>query len=225
MRRAAGAASLLLLLVPVSSCAGGEPTSDRGQADGSTSSSSPGGEHDGHAMDDSGSMDAASAPPEAADWNAADAAYFSMMVAHHSQAIDMTELVPERVSDPRVRSIAEAIDVGQGREVIVMATWLVEHGQPEPTPESVAAMTSMGSMTMPGMLDPEQLAELAAADGPTFDRLFLESMVRHHEGALLMAQDVLGAGEDVRVAQMAADVVAGQGAEIRRMQDLLGELP
>jgi len=177
-------------------------------------------------MDEMGEMGApASAPPESADWNAADAAYLSMMVAHHSQAIDMAELVPGRAADPQVRSLAETIDVGQGREVIVMATWLVEHGLPEPTPESVAAMTAMGSTAMPGMLDETDLADLAAAEGSAFDRLFLESMARHHEGALLMAQDVLDEGEDVRVGEMAADVVAGQGAEIDRMRDLLDVLP
>ncbi|WP_139978135.1 DUF305 domain-containing protein [Nocardioides litoris] len=166
-------------------------------------------------------MPEASAPPESADWNTADAEYLQMMVAHHSQALDMAELVPDRATDPRVRRLAESIDAGQGREVITMATWLVDHGQPEPTRESVADMTGMG---MAGMLTPEQVDELEAADGATFDRLFLEGMIQHHQGAVRMAEQLLGEGEDVVVGDMATETIAGQNAEIRRMRDLLGEL-
>lgn len=169
-----------------------------------------------------GSMTSVSPPPADADWNAADATYLTMMVAHHSQAIDMAQLAETRASDPRVRRLSDAIGQGQGREVVVMATWLVDHGQPEPTPDSVAAMSSMG---MPGMLTRTQLDDLAALDGPAFDRAFLEDMVQHHQGAVAMAEDVLGEGRDVRVTEMATEVVAGQSAEIRRMRALLEELP
>ncbi|MDO9456749.1 DUF305 domain-containing protein [Nocardioides sp.] len=172
--------------------------------------------------DEMAGMAPASPPPESADWNAADATYLSMMVAHHSQALDLAELAPERAADPRVRRLAASIDAGQGREIVVMATWLVDHGQPEPTVESVAAMSSTG---MPGMLDQSQLAALAATDGAAFDRRFLEDMVQHHQGAVAMAEDVLGTGEDVRVTEMATDVVASQNAEIARMRRLLADLP
>lgn len=167
-------------------------------------------------------MPSVSAPPDSADWNAADATYLTMMVAHHSQALDLAELADERAVDPGVRRIAASIDAGQGREIVVMATWLVDHGQPEPTPESVAAMSSMG---MPGMLSQDQLAALATTEGAEFDRRFLQDMIQHHQGAVAMAEDVLGTGRDVRVTEMATDVVAGQNAEIARMRQLLLELP
>lgn len=163
-----------------------------------------------------------SEPLESADWNAADATYLTMMVAHHSQALDLAELVPERATDPQVRRLATSIDAGQGREIIVMADWLVDHGQPEPTLESVAAMDEMG---MPGMLTGDQVESLAATEGGAFDRRFLESMVQHHQGAVAMAERVLAEGEDVLVSEMAADVIAGQNAEIDRMRDLMAELP
>ncbi len=216
--RAALAVGTVALLV--SGCAGDDPTSGDAGASGPSGHSS----HDAMADDPAGhdAMAPVSEPPDEADWNAADASYLTMMVAHHSQALDMAELAVDRAADPRVRRLAESIDAGQGREVIVMATWLVDHGQPEPTPESVAAMSGMG---MPGMLDQEQLAALADTDGAEFDRRFLEDMVQHHQGAVAMAEDQLAAGEDVRVVEMAAEVVAGQGAEIQRMRELLEDLP
>lgn len=172
-----------------------------------------------HSMADA--MPSASAPPASADWNLADATYLTEMVAHHSQALDLAELAATRASDPRVRAVAETIDAGQGREIVVMATWLVDHGQPEPTPDSVARMSAMG---MPGMLTQDQLAALAATRGATFDRTFLQDMIQHHQGAVEMAEDVLGSGRDVRVSEMASDVVTGQGAEIVRMRRLLRAL-
>ena len=164
------------------------------------------------------------APPESADWNLADATYLTMMVPHHRQALDLADLAETRAADPRVRAIARAIDAGQSREIVVMATWLVDHGQPEPTLEDVEAMTAMAGSPggMVGMLSPAQMADLAEADGEAFDRLFLQGMIAHHRGALLMAEEVLTTGEDIRVSEMATEVVAGQSGEIRRMEDLLG---
>lgn len=216
--RAALAVVTLALLV--SGCAGDDPTSGAAPSSRPTSHSS----HDragSHAVGHE-AMAPVSEPPADADWNAADASYLTMMVAHHSQALDMTELAVQRAADPRVRRLADSIDAGQGREVIVMATWLVDHGQPEPTPDSVAAMSGTG---MPGMLDEDQLTALAATDGAEFDRRFLQDMIQHHQGAVAMAEDLLGTGEDVRVVEMAAEVVAGQGAEIQRMRELLADLP
>lgn len=166
------------------------------------------------------------APPEAADWNAADATYLTMMIPHHRQALDMADLAATRAEDPQVRAIARSIDSGQSREIIVMATWLVDHGYPEPTLDDVEAMTAMagspgGMSGMVGMLSAEQMADLAAAEGAAFDRLFLQGMIAHHRGALTMAEELLGSGEDVRVVEMATEVVASQAAEIRRMEDLL----
>ncbi|MEO9325900.1 DUF305 domain-containing protein [Nocardioides sp. C4-1] len=175
-----------------------------------------------HDMADMAGMPEVSAPPDSADFNVDDIEYLTMMVAHHRQALDLAELAPERASDDRVLRLAQSIDSTQGREIIVMATWLVDRGQPEPTPESVAAMTEM---SMPGMLDQGQLDDLAASEGGDFDRRFLEDMIQHHQGAIRMAEQVLGTGKDVVVAEMASDVVTLQNAEIRRMRDLLEQLP
>lgn len=197
-------------------CAGEQTTGDGEHLGGHATTGADDPDHAMGGMDEA--MPSASPPPASADWNLADATYLTEMVAHHSQALDLAELAATRASDPRVRAVAETIDVGQGREIVVMATWLVDHGQPEPTPDSVARMSTMG---MPGMLTQGQLAALAETRGATFDRTFLEDMIQHHQGAVEMAEDVLGSGRDVRVSEMAGDVVTGQGAEIVRMRRLL----
>lgn len=210
----------------VAGCAGEQTTGGHGQSAGHHAeqpvAGATDGGHDMSGMDGMDGMAPVSPPPDDADWNAADATYLTMMVSHHSQAIDMSELAATRASDPRVQAIARSIGSGQGREVIVMATWLVEHGQPEPTVESVAAMSEMG---MPGMLTQDQLGDLGTLDGAEFDRRFLEDMIQHHQGAVAMAEDEVATGRDVVVVDMATEVIAGQNAEIARMRDLLELLP
>lgn len=214
------AVPIVTVLLVVTGCAGEQPSDPAGHPD---HSAGPTTDHaGGHGPDSTDGMPEIEAPPESADWNLADAEYLTMMVGHHSQAIDMTELAATRASDPRVRSIAESIDTGQGREILVMVDWLVDHDLPEPTVASVAAMNEMG---MPGMLTPAQLDDLAALDGAAFDRAFLEDMIQHHQGALLMAEDVVATGRHVSVVEWATEVIAGQQAEIDRMRDLLLQLP
>ena len=183
---------------------------------------------EGQSQSDHGSHDMAvvPAPPESADWNVADATYLTMMVPHHAQALAMADLAEDRAEDRRVLALARSIDRGQSREIVVMATWLVDHGLPEPTQEDVEAMNAMAGSPggMVGMLSPDQMTALAAADGADFDRLFLTGMVQHHHGAVAMADEVLAQGEDIRVTEMATDVIAVQNGEIRRMEDLLADL-
>ena len=166
------------------------------------------------------------APPATADWNLADAEYLTMMIPHHRQALDMAELAETRAEDPRVRAIARAIDRGQSREIIVMATWLVSHDLSEPSLDDVETMYAMAGSPggMAGMLSPELMTELAAASGTDFDRRFLEGMIQHHRGAVGMADDLLASGKDQRVGEMATEVVAIQNGEIRRLEDLLSSL-
>jgi len=159
-------------------------------------------------------------PPESADWNAADASYMAMMVPHHRQALDMAELAATQAEDPLVSAIAAAIDTAQGVEILVMADWLVDRDLPEP--EADDAMAGMDGMQ--GMLTEDQLDALAAADGAEFDRLFLEGMIQHHEGAIAMAGTVLNQGEDVVTNELASDVSASQSAEITRMREILARL-
>ncbi|GHJ61368.1 lipoprotein [Nocardioides sp. OK12] len=160
-------------------------------------------------------------------WNHDDLAFVQMMVPHHQQALQMAELAESRADSPEVAGLAARIEAAQGPEILLMAGWLGEQGVEVPGPGDDPSdwdHASHGHAGMAGMLDAEQMAALAAAEGVQFDRLFLEGMISHHEGAVEMAVDVLTAGQDRRVLELADDVNAGQSAEIARMRRMLDGL-
>ncbi len=159
---------------------------------------------------------------EAVPWNEADQEFLTDMVPHHAQALEMAELARTRAADPAVRAIADRIGDAQGAEIVGMSGWLQERDLEVPTLEDVQHHLSMGGMA--GMLSPEQMDALAAADGARFDALYLAGMIRHHRGAVQMAREALHEGSDVLVAEMAADVLAGQSAEIQRLRDVQARL-
>jgi uncharacterized protein (DUF305 family) len=146
--------------------------------------------------------------------NSADVDYARMMIAHHSQALEMTELAPQRADSARLKKLAERIEAAQQPEVGAMRGWLKEHGKGEQGGRHDHA-------TMPGMATEAQLKQLRAAEGKAFDRLFLRLMITHHEGAIAMATDVKAQGNNVRVEEMADDVIAQQTSEITRMRRML----
>ncbi|MEV7795049.1 DUF305 domain-containing protein [Streptomyces sp. NPDC087512] len=146
--------------------------------------------------------------------NSADVAYARMMIQHHAQALEMTALVPGQAESGRLKKLAERIAAAQGPEITAMKGWLTAHGQKE-----TGGGHDHGAM--PGMATPEQLAELRAARGEDFDRLFLTLMITHHEGAITMATDVKSQGNNVQIEEMADDVVAQQTSEIVRMRGML----
>ncbi|MFF2779214.1 DUF305 domain-containing protein [Streptomyces sp. NPDC058052] len=145
--------------------------------------------------------------------NGADFRYVQMMVVHHRQALTMTALAPGRAGSPAVRKVAERIAAAQQPEIGAMEGWLTAHGGPRD-------QGGHDHHTMPGMATEAQLAELRAAKGAAFDELFLKLMVTHHEGAVTMAAEVLGQGNNIQVEEMANDVIAQQTAEINRMRSL-----
>lgn len=167
------------------------------------------------------------APPEPAAWNHDDVAFVQMMVPHHSQAVAMSQLARTRAQDPQVRALAERIGASQLPEIQLMSSWLEEQQVDVPSPEEDPMSYDHGDHGhdgMEGMLTPQELDALAAARGREFDRLFLEGMIRHHEGAVTMADDVTVGGTALQVNELAADVASGQAAEIGRMRDLLRSL-
>ncbi|AXB47683.1 DUF305 domain-containing protein [Amycolatopsis albispora] len=156
-----------------------------------------------------------------------DVNYVTNMIPHHRQAIVMTDLVAERASNELVRGIASRIDAAQGAEIDQMTAWLTQHGKPVPPEEDPTSHSGHAGhgghgghdhATMPGMATPEQLDQLRAAKGTDFDRLFLDLMIRHHEGALTMAEQQLAGGLNDRAQEMAQEVITGQTAEIERMR-------
>lgn len=146
--------------------------------------------------------------------NSADVSYARMMIEHHTQALELTELAPDRAESTRLKALAERISAAQGPEIAAMRAWLKQYGQSEKGGGHTHA-------TMPGMATEAQLKKLRAAKGKAFDELFLTLMITHHEGAITMAADVKGQGNNIRIEEMADDVVAQQTSEINRMRDML----
>ena len=146
--------------------------------------------------------------------NSADVSYVRMMIEHHAQALVMTELTPRRAQSKDVKRIAERIAAGQKPEIEAMKGWLKSYGKPLKAGRHEHA-------TMPGMATEAQLKKLRAADGKAFDRLFLALMTTHHQGAITMAADVKGQGNNIRVEEMADEVIAQQTSEITRMRNML----
>ncbi len=173
-------------------------------------------------------------------FTAADVAFMQHMIVHHGQAVEMVGLLETRGASPAVRLIGRRIALSQQAEMELMRDWLSQRGQPLEMPGMSAhdhsahgahgaghAMPPSDTPLMAGMLSPAQMQTLAAAHGAGFDRLFLQGVIQHHQGALDMVDGLLanpGAGEDPMLSEFTASVVADQSAEILRMQSLLSDL-
>ena len=166
-------------------------------------------------------------------YTAADVRFMQGMIGHHAQAVLMAGWAQSHGARSDVQVLAQRIDVAQRDEIALMQRWLSERG--EQVPEAMAhyghAMHMPGMAMpelMPGMLTQEQLAQLDSAKGPDFDRLFLTFMIRHHQGAITMVEQLFaspGAGQDNIVYRFAADVNADQATEIDRMSRMLETIP
>ncbi|MEV6194008.1 DUF305 domain-containing protein [Streptomyces sp. NPDC051920] len=145
--------------------------------------------------------------------NTADVAYARMMIRHHAQALKMTGLVPDRARAGDLKRLALRISAAQGPEIEAMRGWLKTHGKTETGDTGGHQHTGM-----PGMATEAQLKRLRAARGADFDALFITLMITHHEGAITMATDVKAQGNNLRIEEMADDLVAQQTSEITRMR-------
>lgn len=157
--------------------------------------------------------------------SAADVRFMQGMIGHHAQAIEMTALLPTRTQREDMRLLARRIEVSQADEIGLMQRWLEVRGEAVP---SIHAHHAAGATLMPGMLSPEEMTRLANATGAAFDQLFLELMIKHHNGALVMVEELFsnaGAGQETEIYTFASDVDADQRIEIERMGAMLVELP
>jgi uncharacterized protein (DUF305 family) len=154
----------------------------------------------------------------------ADVKFMQGMIGHHAQALEMTALLATRTASEDMKKLALRIDVSQQDEIKMMQEWLTRRGQTLPDPH---AHHQHGAALMPGMLTQEEMARLAEAKGPAFDRMFLEGMIKHHGGALTMVHELFatpGAGQEAEVFAFASDVDADQRMEIERMGAMLNAL-
>jgi uncharacterized protein (DUF305 family) len=160
---------------------------------------------------------------EGAAHTEADVAFMQGMIHHHAQALRMTALVPEHTANPRFHQMARRIEISQNDEIAMMRTWLRDRGLESPDVDAHAGML----MSMPGMLTDEQMRTLQDARGVEFERHFLQFMIQHHGGALVMVNELFatpGAAQESTVNFFANEVDADQTIEIRRMQQMLQEL-
>ena len=162
----------------------------------------------------------------------ADVHFMSGMIPHHAQAVLIAGWAASHGARDDIRILCERIVVGQRDEIALMQYWLREHGAPVPDAKATHMTMKMNGvdheMLMPGMLNDEQLAALDKARGSDWDRLFLQAMIAHHEGAISMVNDLLGstnAAQDDVVYRLASDVYADQTTEIERMTKMLATVP
>ncbi|MET0887566.1 MAG: DUF305 domain-containing protein [Mycetocola sp.] len=168
-------------------------------------------------MGSSTSMATPSASADAAGtFNDADVMFAQMMVPHHEQAVEMSDMLLAKDGiDQQVADLATEIKEAQQPEIDQLNEWLTQWGA-EP------AMSGMSHGD--GMMSADDMAALESASGAEASKLFLEQMISHHQGAIAMAQDEVDNGENADAQKMAATIVSTQTDEISRMQDLLGSL-
>ncbi|HEX6322513.1 MAG TPA: DUF305 domain-containing protein [Vicinamibacterales bacterium] len=157
-------------------------------------------------------------PPAAAMTHVkADVEFMQGMIGHHAQALEMVELLETRTESSDMKLLGLRIKVSQQDEIKAMQEWLRDRGEAAPGEH---AHHAEGFTPMPGMLTAADMARLRASKGREFDRLFLEYMIKHHEGALVMVDELFktdGAGQEAAINAFASDVVADQQMEIDRM--------
>lgn len=158
--------------------------------------------------------------------NDADVMFAQMMIPHHQQAVEMSEIIlAKKDISPEVTELAIEIKQAQAPEIETMTSWLEAWGESVEPGGGMEGhdMSAMGG-GMEGMMSKDQMVELEAAEGEDAARMFLESMVEHHNGAVDMAQEEIDNGENPEAIALAETIVDTQQAEIEKMEELLAEL-
>ena len=204
-KRAASTVTILLASVTLASC-----------GDDENSGSMPGMEH--------GTKSAAaptSATTPASEFNDADVAFASHMIPHHQQALQMASMAGYMATTPEVKQLATAINAAQDPEIKLMSGWLTTWGKPIPSPQH----GGHGADEMPGIMTEDEMSELGKAKGSMFDRMWIQMMIKHHQGAVTMAKTEQATGKDPAAVALAKKVESDQNREIATMKRLLGQLP
>jgi len=175
-------------------------------------------------------LTACGGPPDNRPYDDADVLFATQMIPHHEQAVAMAKLAPGHGASRPVEEVASQISAEQIPEIAQLQGMLAEWNQPAVTP----AASPMGGMpgmdggsalaaAAPGMMTEDEMTRLESANGPPFDRAFLQMMITHHEGALTMAKAELADGRDQDAMVMAQNISDAQQASIQLMQQLLAE--
>ena len=162
-------------------------------------------------------MDHGSAPATATrtDFNDADVSFLTMMYPHHAQAVDMAKMVPTRSQNQQLITLAANVDKAQAPEMAQFAALLKDFGKPAPR----ATMDH----PMDGVMTQDQMTQLQNAIGADFDRLWLQMMIEHHQGAVDMANAEIAKGTNPDAKALAQNIITAQQAEIQQMRGMLGQ--
>ena len=163
-------------------------------------------------------------PPAQGPHNDADVAFATGMIPHHAQAVQMADMAVQRSASGEVKDLAAAVKAAQGPEIAQLSGWLTGWGRPVP---AVGGSMSMdhgagGHGGMVGMMSAEEMKQLGAASGKDFDTMWLKMMIKHHEGAITMAQTQLAQGTNPAAKELAQTIATDQAKEIATMKGLLG---
>jgi uncharacterized protein (DUF305 family) len=153
-----------------------------------------------------------------AGYNADDVAFATNMIPHHQQAVELSAMVPDRSTSADLIALAKQISAAQQPEIEIMKVFLVQWNENPDTNSGHAGHDS----TMQGMVDGPTMTKLGSLNGAEFDKLWLASMISHHEGAIEMAKAEIANGDNVDAKTLAKNIVATQGAEIGQMKQMLG---
>lgn len=243
----AAAATLTL-----AACGGGAQTASSGTSPAAspTSSVTNSATNSAAASSTGASSSASGSATVDATHNDTDVTFVQMMIPHHQGAIEMADLAPTRAGSAAVKDLAAKIKAAQGPEIEEMTAWLQAWGVTTDSSSSESATSSgdmggmdhggmggMGkegemsssampsmSMSMPGEMTEEQMSQLEASSGTDFDRMFLEMMVVHHQGAVEMAQTEIDGGANPEALELAQSIKSSQTEEIAQMRQLLQTL-
>ncbi|GAB2690296.1 DUF305 domain-containing protein [Nocardia thraciensis] len=152
--------------------------------------------------------------PTRTDFNDADVSFLQMMYPHHAQAVDMAKLVPSRSRNPQLITLAAKVEQAQAPEMQQFTDLLRSFGKPAPAATGHA---------MPGMMSQDQMTGLQHATGAEFDRMWMQMMIAHHEGAIDMANTELAQGANPDAKRLAQSIVTAQQAEIQQMRGMLAQ--
>ena len=252
LARSGSAALTAALTLTLAACGGTTDTGTTASSSAATTMSAAAGSTmstPGSMMSDSGSamMSAAAAATVAdAQHNAADLTFAQQMIVHHQDAIETADLAPSRAASQQVKDLAVRIKAAQGPEIEQLQGWLPTWAAAMPKSSDVSSsddtsgmdhgmtgmvtdgeMTSGGAsttMSMPGMMNAAEMQQLTDASGTEFDRLFLQQMIVHHQGALEMADVEIAQGSNTAALALAESIKTSQTAEISEMQQMLQTL-
>ena len=210
IKKMALATTAVTAALALSACGGGEATGSAGQAPPAPTSSAAG-------------------QQVSADHNEADIAFAQGMIPPPRQAVDMANLAADRAESDQVKQLATAIQQAQGPEIQQLQGFLAAWGAPESggmpnmsQEHNMPGMEQNGMSGMSGMMSDQQMQQLEQASGVEFDRMWLQMMIAHHEGAVQMAQTELRDGRNPEAKALAQTIIDAQQTEITQMQEMLG---